>query len=320
MKRATLSLVLFLMCALVHAAPGTEAGITLIQPYGARAAALGEAISSLADDVSSFAYNPAAAASFTSNHASLSFQQGLADDSFNHALFGMRTRNGGVGLALGHYDGGEIRLEDRTVNAQRDLMVGIGFAKNVGALSVGVTGKYLSSTLGETYSASAYAADFGISSALSSKARFSAALQNYGTKLKFQDEGDDLPRMLRAGMSYSIASKYAPTLLMLDIPYSLNLHEAKPSFGVETRIGPLALRAGYRMGSRSRDLSLGTGFMMGKTNLDYSFGLIDNTNTLHRVSFSLRFSSQQQPLKEQPTHVIFDSKGQSWPETEDQAK
>jgi hypothetical protein len=304
-----LAMIVFLVAPL-HGSPRTEAGLTLSQPYGARAAALGEAMSSTANDIAAFGYNPASLTSLKSGHASFSFQQGLADDSFSHVLFGAPTKKGGFGLVVGHYDGGEIQIDGRDVTAQRDLMVGIGFAKNMGLISVGMTGKYLTSTLGETYSAKAYAADLGLSAQLSARTRASAALQNYGTKLKYQDEGDNLPRTVRAGFSYAVPFSKAPTSLMFDVPYSVNQKEYKPSLGIETLIGPLSLRAGYRVDHNNKDVSLGTGFMLGSMNLDYAFGLVNETNSMHRVSFSFRFAGEKHPAlmteKERPTAVEFD--------------
>jgi hypothetical protein len=310
------SAIVFHLAAVAVASPRTEAGLTLRQPYGARAAALNETVATLENDIAAFGYNPASLASLKNGHMSFSFQQGLADDSFSHVLLGLPTEKGGFGLVVGHYDGGQIALIDRTVTAQKDLLIGIGFARTWGRVSIGTTAKYLSSTLGETYTANAYAADAGISSNLTARMRLSMSIQNYGTQLKYQDTGDDLPRTMRVSASYTIAAKM-PTMIMFDAPYSANQKQVKPAIGLEAHVGPLALRGGYKVDGNNKNISLGTGFMMGGTSLDYAFGLINENNSLHRVSFSFRFGGSVKQSKESPTRVIFEQPTKEfWPATE----
>ena len=182
---------------------GTSGGLTLIETSAARSAALGEAFTPVTNDVAAFHYNPASLGSLDNGHASFMYQKGLVDDAFGQFSMGTPIKQGSLGLSIGYYNGGDIELFDgtteRTVNAQTDLTVGIGYAHNFGKTSIGVTGKYLSSELIETEKAQAFAGDLGIGVPLHSRVHFGAALQNFGSQLKFVEEGDDLPRIARGG-------------------------------------------------------------------------------------------------------------------------
>ncbi len=145
--------------------------------------------------------------------------------------------------------------------------------------------------MAETDKARAFAGDFGLGLDVNSKIRLAASVQNVGSKLKFNDVGDDLPRIARAGASILLITKGLATTLFLDAPYHLNSEEYRPAIGLETVVGPMALRAGYKKGSDLEKFSMGTGLTLGALAFDYAFGLVDELDSRHRVSFSLRFGS-----------------------------
>jgi phage tail protein X len=268
-------------------------GSTLLLSPSARAAGLGESFSAEKNDITGMVYNPAVFSSLSTAQASLIFQRGIADDTYSQIMIGAPTPKGGFGVSFGYYNGGSIDLYDgsttRTVNAKKDLALSGGYAHSFGKSSIGFIGKYFSSELAETAKASAFAADFGAQFPFTSRIQVGAALQNMGTALKFKDRSNSLPRTVRLGGSFLLSeSKAAPTL-MLETAYLLNEKELKPSIGLETHVGPLSLRAGYRAGAALEGLSFGTGFILGNTSLDYAVGLVDQLNTRHRVSLSVRF-------------------------------
>lgn len=280
---------------LLAGGPGTSGGLTLLEAPGARPAALGEAYSAVTDDIAAFAYNPSMLRSLKSGQASFLYQKGLVDDSYSQLMIGSPWRRMGVGLSVGRYDGGNFHLSDgvteRDVKAEQDLVVALGAAKTMGPLSVGLTAKYLSSTLVEQAKATAYAADFGLSFTVNPRFNIGGALQNLGTSLKFQDTGDPLPRIMRLGASYTLLPRTG-TLLLFDVEHLFNENENRPALGLETRVGPLALRAGYRHSRDTGEFSVGTGFSWSRSALDYSFGLTSGAQTLnseHRITYSFRF-------------------------------
>src|SRR4051812_34477585 len=56
---------------------GTSGGLTLLEPFGARPAALGEAFSAATNDIAAFGYNPASLRSLNTGQASFMYQNGL---------------------------------------------------------------------------------------------------------------------------------------------------------------------------------------------------------------------------------------------------
>ena len=91
---------------------------------------------------------------------------------------------GSLGFSVGYYDGGELDLFDgvtrRTVAAQKDIVISLGYAQKVGNASIGLTGKYLSSELGEVAKATAFAGDLGLQLPVHPRIRIGAAVQNMG--------------------------------------------------------------------------------------------------------------------------------------------
>lgn len=273
---------------------GSSGGLSLLTSYSARSAALGEALTASINDISAFGANPASLSTLKTGQASFLYQKGLVDDAYGHFAVGSPLRNkNSVGFALGYYNGGSLEYtdeagKDQSVTAERDLTLSMGFSRNMGPFVFGFTGKYINAELAETARAHAFAGDAGLQFPINSRVRMGMALQNYGTKLKFIEEGDNLPRVARMGISYLLARGEYPTTLLFDIPYMMNERQVIPSAGLEVLVGPLALRAGYR-GGDSREFTLGTGFVMGATSLDYSFGLIQDFDSQHKVSMAMRF-------------------------------
>jgi phage tail protein X len=81
--------------------------------------------------------------------------------------------------------------------------------------------------------------------------------------------------------------------LLVEGVYHINDREYLPAVGIETLVGPLALRAGYHAGSDLTEFTFGTGFLWGVSSLDYAFGLAQELNSSHRISLSTRFGGSQ---------------------------
>lgn len=274
-----------------HAA--TESGLSLLQVPGARSAALGEALTAGSDDVSALQSNPSSLATLSSGRALFSFERGFADDSFGQLYIGKPVAHGGIGAVVGYYDGGDIQVFDgvATVNikVQRDILVGLAVARQWNSFEWGMQTKYLSSELGETDRATAYAGDVGVGYTLNSRNRVGASLQNYGTKLRYREEGDALPRVARAGFTTMMTVGAVKAQLLTDAAYFENQREMRPAVGLEIKTGVLALRSGYRQGRGSGEVTMGTGFEFGRINFDYSFALMKNVADIHKMSLGMRF-------------------------------
>ncbi len=273
--------------------PKTSAGMTLVEAAGAKPFALGEAFSSVQNDISAMGYNPASLNSLTSSQASFQYQQGMAEDSYGEFRLGLPFQKSGLGFSMGLYKGGDTVLNDgtptRTVTAQKDMAVSLGYARTLGSMSLGLTGKYISSELAESAKASAMALDMGLQAPLSSRLKMGLALQNMGNQLKYDQKKEDLPLKARAGLSWGF---FKSSQLLIDAVYSAKEKELNPAAGLEVGFGPLALRAGYQAGSDLQNFSLGTGFLINNLSLDYAFGLVQNLDSTHKMSISLRFGNK----------------------------
>lgn len=276
-----------------------SSGLTLLQTKSARATSLGGAASTLVNDIGAAAFNPATLATLQSSQVLLAHETGIVDESFSQIAYGRTSGRKGYGLSIGYFDGGTIEFYDgaqlKSVNAQTDYSASLtfsqtlgGFFQELGGMSIGVTGKYLSSELAEQVKATAYAADFGLLYKTTSRLSFGGALQNIGTRLKYLDESSPLPRIARAGVSYRFAHA-SPAILNFDVPYFMNERELGFNGGVEVVVGPLAMRGGYGKQGDTQSFFAGAGFMLGSTGLDYAFGLTDSTSKRHQINFSYRF-------------------------------
>ena len=275
---------------------GTAAGLSLIEAPTARAYGLAESMVAVANDISSFAYNPASLSNLRTGQASFLYQKGMIDDSYGHLMVGRPTVNGGMGLSIGYYDGGSIALSDgtgsvRTVNAQRDLTVSLGAAGRGGRWGWGLAGKFLSSQLIEKERATGYAADLGLSLSATPRLRFGAAVQNLGPKITYVSEGDDLPRVARFGAALSLPRRGVTTTLLADASYRMIENDFQPSVGVEFNVGGMAIRTGIRRTAQQNEITAGTGFFLGGSSIDYSIGVAKDVDTTHRISYSFRFGS-----------------------------
>lgn len=300
-KGIILFTLLLVMEASLLAAKGvaTSGGSVLMQAPSARAASMGEAFSAVTNDVVGLTYNPASIQTLEQSQASFQYYRGVHEDSYGQFIFGAPTRLGKLALNIGYYNAGKFDLfdgvESRTVTIKSDTLISLGYANRVGALSIGLAGKYLRSELGEKYAANAYAADLGLQWSASERFSIGLAAQNFGTQLTFSETGDDLPRLIRTGFSWVAFPHRYKTTLAVEGVHLLNERETRPALGLETLVGPIALRTGYRAGANTSEFSIGTGFSYRQSALDYSFGMIGQAESRHRVSYSFRFGGPSLP-------------------------
>lgn len=278
---------------------GLSGGLSLLSEGNAKAAALGQAYTAAFDDIAGMAYNPASLVTLKETQASFLYQQGLIQDNYGQLMIGGAGERSGWGLSVGYYNGGTIDLTDSSgaessVNAQRDLTLGLGYARKIGGIvATGLSIKYLQSTLIEQVTARAYAVDAGMQIPITSRIRLGLSALNYGTQLTFVEEGDNLPRMLRGGLSFMLFPGRTQTTLLLDAPYMVNEKLLTPSVGLETLLGPLAIRAGYKTGGETSEFSMGAGFTLGRSSLDYAFGLVNQLESQHKVSLAMKFGGNK---------------------------
>jgi len=275
----------------------TDAGLTFLEAPGAWAAAVGEARTASQDHISALSYNPASLASLRRGQASLSYNRGIAGDAFGQFMVGFPRSKAGFGMSLGTYNSGEVELFDgssqKTVTAQSDLILTFGYAKQLKKAAAGVSGKYLSTELAESETARAFAFDVGFSAPLQKHIHIGVAIRNMGSKLKFDSGKYNIPRIASVGLSYLALPGKVPTTVLLEAPYFINDKEIRPAIGLEAQVELLVLRAGYKSKQELEGFSAGAGFSLGQFSLDYTFGLVEELDSRHRVSLSMRFGPTQ---------------------------
>lgn len=286
-------------------AAGTTGGAILKTPFGARAASLSEAFTAAGDDLNVMHYNPGGLGTMTQKEIQTMYLDSFVDSKYLFLGYGQPVGHGGLGMSLLYLDGGNIdvnELNGATVitenkKAQQDFLLTLGYGLPVGGgVALGANAKVLHSTLVEDQSATAFAGDLGLhyQTPLSGLA-VGAALQNVGTKLKYEEVGDPLPRTIRLGGNYSLPLG-AQDRLMVGADLVLP-KEDKPlvNLGLEYKLRSfMSFRGGYSYDSEDASeqitgISAGAGFRWSHYLLDYSFSLVDKLNNRHLISLGARF-------------------------------
>ncbi len=292
-KTLTLTLsiaVLMLIGTFPAEAKSTAGGLLLIEPFGARAAALGEAISSTQDDITAFGYNPASLAGLTSKQASFFFINGFMQDSVGRASLGIPLKRGALGLSLSLYNAGDIDIQEggqtSRVNAARDTSAVLGYGVTLGQTRYGIAAKFFQSELGETAKASAAAVDIGFQKNMGSRLLTGISLQNIGSDLKYKTESVPLPRIFRSGVSYHVPIRDSRLSLSAEESYRFD-HEAwTPGVAAEWKWSLLVFRSGYRFEKRVDSFSAGMGVNFQGFSLDYALGFAQDIDPRHFVSLN----------------------------------
>jgi hypothetical protein len=248
-KKLAVAVVLLvaLIAPALHA-QGTSGSQFLGVGVGARAAAMGGAYSSIADDGTSLYWNPAGLAQAAGRTATLSHLSWLSDATYQYAAYAQPLgANGVIGVALEQGSISWNNLAGGDPFDAGDFAGGVGYARRLRPnLGVGVGVKVLSSSLGEDRARS-YAADLGLVYRASHGTRLAAAVRNLGPGLSFVDDSDPLPTTLTVGGSYL----WRGVLLSMDV-------EKVNDLATTTRLGAeyvpvkhLALRGGWILGEDS---------------------------------------------------------------------
>jgi len=228
-----------------------------------------------------------------------------------------RTNRGTIGLGFSIFQAGEMVLEPEgdTVQAEQDYLANLGFGYAIwrsgeevekgrqrvratselgNEISLGVGIKFVHSTLVQKYSAMAYAVDVGMLGKFivgKNRLQIGIAGQNFGTKIKFEEEGDSLPLTVRAGASYRMAFKQEHIFTISGEAVKPNDADFRGDTGMEYWYREIfALRAGYKIGYDIDSFTCGVGFAWRNFQLDYGWGMrTTKMGDNHRFSLTARF-------------------------------
>lgn len=310
-------LLLGLPAGAVSNTAGTSGAPFLKLGSGARAAAMGDAFTAVADDAFAAYYNPAGLArmarpQFGGAHSAMF--EGVSYQSLSFAVpFGRsegreRVETGGNhhALALSVYYLGVSDIERRTGDSTNSVgtfnagdsayALSYSYAHD-DRLSLGATGKYIHQTI-DAYSASAMAADLGVLYRLNPTGErpvsAAASVRNIGPGIGYAGQKDPLPTTVVLGGAAALTKG-----LTLD----LDLGKARDSsvyaaLGAEGRREIVegiqgALRAGYNSSRRDigglAGLSAGGGLAFPKASVDMAWIPFGSLGDAFRFSLLVKF-------------------------------
>ncbi|MBI5243128.1 MAG: PorV/PorQ family protein [Elusimicrobia bacterium] len=197
---------------------GTSGAPFLKLGAGARAGAMAEAFSAVADDASALYYNPAGLTLLRRPELAGAHTQHFQGISYEYAgfVYPLKSKQeySRHALGLGIYNLSVGDMERRTGDTLEaegsfgagDYAYNLSYAYRVDeTLGVGATGKIIHQTL-DTYSSMAYALDAGVHYSPRPTAKrpvtFALVLKNAGTRPSFAGVSDPLPLAVTAGVGF----------------------------------------------------------------------------------------------------------------------
>jgi hypothetical protein len=308
---ASASLALGLLAAApMPARAGSETGFSFLTlPAGARAAALGGAFTSVADDPSAVFWNPAGIAARSpvaaGGEIAVSGVHHESIQNFRQELVAATWRKVDDGLSLGfnsHYTG-RLEAADELGNplgafGVSDFAIAAGYATtatsgvrlggSIGWLSESIAGTSASTltfSLGGLYAPSALD---GLTVGL--------AVRNLGGSPTFPTatggtgEALSQPRTLAGGASLANTSGTLRWLVAGELS-QVDGESTEARLGLEIAPAPsLALRAGWMFGQDAADLTAGAGVVVGRVAFDYAFvPYHDDLGSSHRAGLTAHF-------------------------------
>ncbi|MBU0568809.1 PorV/PorQ family protein [bacterium] len=273
---------------------GTSAACFLKVGLSVRSAGMGGAGVALAEGVDGLSLNPAALVGLKSKEVLLMHHSYLEEVSFNYLAGILPLKNQGVGVGLNLISTGNIKRTTYNIpdgNGELEtggMILTAGYARNISKqIKAGASLKYISQKLDDKTGKGA-GLDIGLLYQPRIKGlTLGAVVENIGLKkIKFIEEKEDLPLLIKAGAGYKIKK----ALVGIDIAKS-NDNSIQFNLGGQYQIIPsLALRAGYNS-SIDEGPGVTAGFGISHKNLTFDgaylpAGEFDST---FQLSASMRF-------------------------------
>ncbi len=296
---------------------GTSGGEVLSIPVGARAVAMGEAFTAMADDVSSLYWNPAGIAILNQSEASFMHSQWLKDLTYNNASVAVPLENGGIGTSLSYLSYGNIDGFDSKGNPAGSVNAYSGVATLGGGLlgdlwSAGFNLKGVQGQLADV-KATGFAADLGATLIYPKEVqggtlRAAATVRNLGSGLKYIDQTDPFPREWRVGLA---AVQMMNQKLNLSLDYGKERDtDGSVYAGAEYWALPyIALRAGYAGShTESSGVRAGLGLKIKDLAFNYAFSPYGDLGMTHRYELSMKFGTIRPTLTPEMRRMLHQAK------------
>ena len=278
----------------------------------ARAAGMGGAFVTIANDPSGMYYNPATLNSVDSTQASFTFFKHLLDINSGSATIATSLEGvGKVGFGVSYTNYGSFDRTDRAGQlngtfGSNDIVAVVGWGTELGeGFAAGINGKAIFSTI-DSYGSAALALDGGLHYMdTANRVQAGLALLNLGSQVSsFGADNERLPLDLKIGASHQLRG----LPLLVAVNFSRLLDETDDflsrfsSFSVGgefTLSKPLRVRVGYNNRVRqdvafgqSKGLagfSAGLGVAVKGYRFDYAFNSLDRLGGNHRVTVNASF-------------------------------
>lgn len=278
--------VLMFMAAALMPAQAQDTGMSFLRMGTfAEHAGLGDTYTAYVHGAASLYGNPAGLAVQGQNSGALSYQSWIAATSIYSAAARFRAgQQGGVGLSIAVFDGGDLEARDRPGPgepfAAQFLAASAGYARQIGPLRAGIVGKILSERI-YTENASGYALDAGLqASFFQDYLMLGASIHNLGAMQELGAEATDLPTMIRVGAAGYPVRIYSgndgePTFRFFLSPEIVlfpddDVQQFRVGAGAEVS-DLLSVRTGYISGDDVRQFTFGAGVFYAGFQFDYAF-------------------------------------------------
>ena len=294
-------------------------------PVGARASALGNAYTAMANDASAVFWNPAGLAYAEGRHLFLNQNQWIADINLSTAAASWNAGSYGVfGVHLSTVDWGTLNgtrrdpgsstgYEETGEFSPSHFLVGLSYARRISErFAIGGNLRFLHEDLGSTLVGSLadpeeftaktdlLAFDFGTIYYTGYRdLRIAMSFQNFSKEVVYREEYFSLPLTFRVGVAMGlmdfVTSKDSPhsVTMSLDAIHPRDFGE-RVHVGLEYGFNDLVfLRGGYKSNYDQEGFAAGAGVQYDTGSLalglDYSFVTFENFDGVHMFSFDFQF-------------------------------
>ncbi len=292
------ALVALPFAGLLAGEPGTSGFLFLRLGNGARAGAMGEAFTAVADDATGIYYNPAGMAGADGVDLNVTHSEWLMDVRFEQVSVVNEMLGGAVGLNFtGVYYGDMDRYPDYPALvpdgtfSPYDMSLAAGYAMDVlPNLSAGVTAKLIYEKI-DFESATGWAVDVGIvHRSMIEGLTLAASMLNFGPQAKFVVEKFYPPFQMRGGAAYRYDAPWLKgnVILASDAVFP-NDGTAKLHMGMEYNYRRLAsVRAGYKSNYQVQGPTFGFGVAYRSLRFDYAYMPMEfDLGDSHRFSINV---------------------------------
>ena len=298
----------------IEAGPGTTNFPMIRVGAGARPMGMAGSFVALADDSNANLWNPAGLTQFNWPELSLThmiYWQGITEETLVGTYPITEDLRIGTGIQLINY--GDIPKTVEKADGSfdvggstgsfnpKDYLVGISTAYRLfDWMRIGVTGKYISSTIDDD-KLDTFMGDLGLLFKFMSnplpgmnQLTFGFSYQNYGSKARDYQ----MPQIIRAGLAAQWQIIWPRDLVTsLEIDYPMDTRNTKTLVGAEYWIADVvAIRSGYKQGYDIGNLYFGAGVQLVYSGtgyqIDYAFEPATVFGSTHRITLTLRFSDE----------------------------